>query len=220
MLGDAAPLKEFADVKREMDAYLLVDEAHSLGVLGKKGRGLAEALAVESDVDVIVGTFSKSLGAVGGFCVSDMEGFEVLRVVCRSYMFTASLPPSVVASTLQALHLVETKPELRHRLIANARRLYDGLKALGFQVGPECNPIVAVAVPDQLTAIKVWRALLDSGVYLNLALPPATPDSRPLLRSSISAAHTDAQVDQVLSVFAQVGQAFGLITNPRQRASG
>ena len=103
MLGDAAPLKEFAEVKREMGAYLLVDEAHSMGVLGEKGRGLAEAQGVEADVDFIVGTFSKSLGAIGGFCVSDMEDFELMRVVCRPYMFTASLPPSVVASTLQAL---------------------------------------------------------------------------------------------------------------------
>jgi 8-amino-7-oxononanoate synthase len=220
MLGDAAPLKEFVDVKRETGAYLLVDEAHSMGVLGKKGRGLAEALNVEKDVDVIVGTFSKSLGAIGGFCVSDMEGFEVLRVVCRPYMFTASLPPSVVASTLQALKLVESKPELRRRLNANARRLYNGLKAMGFQVGPECNPIVAVAVSDPPLALAMWKALLDHGVYLNLALPPATPDSRPLLRSSISAAHTDAQIDRVLAVFAEVGQAFGMIPTPLQRASG
>jgi len=169
---------------------------------------------------VIVGTFSKSLGAIGGFCVSDMEGFEVLRVVCRPYMFTASLPPSVVASTLQALKLVESKPELRRRLNANARRLYNGLKTMGFQVGPECNPIVAVAVSDPPLALAMWKALLDNGVYLNLALPPATPDSRPLLRSSISAAHTDAQINQVLAVFADVGQAFGLIPAPRQRASG
>jgi len=217
MLGDAAPLKEFVDVKRETGAYLLVDEAHSMGVLGKKGRGLAEALNVEKDVDVIVGTFSKSLGAIGGFCVSDME---VLRVVCRPYMFTASLPPSVVASTLQALKLVESKPELRRRLNANARKLYEGLKAMGFQVGPECNPIVAVAVSDPPLALTMWKALLERGVYLNLALPPATPDSRPLLRSSISAAHTDAQIDRVLAVFAEVGQTYGLIPTPLQRASG
>ncbi len=219
MLGDAAPLREFVEVKKEMGAYLLVDEAHSLGVLGEKGRGLAEAQDVEKDVDVIVGTFSKSLGAIGGFCVSDIEGFDVLRVVCRPYMFTASLPPSVVASTLQALHIVQTQPQLRHRLIANAQRLYEGLKTLGFQVGPQCNPIVAVAVPEPGLAVAVWKTLLDKGVYLNLALPPATPDSVPLLRSSVSAAHTPEQIDRVLAVFAEVGEAFGLILSPRQRAS-
>jgi len=220
MLGDTAPLKEIADVKREMGAYLLVDEAHSLGVLGEKGRGLAEAQGVEADVDVIVGTFSKSLGAIGGFCVSDMEDFDVMRVVCRPYMFTASLPPSVVASTLQALHRIESDPGLRHRLTANSQRLYDGLKDLGFEIGPHCSPIIAVTIPDQPRAMAVWKALLDNGVYLNLALPPATPDARPLLRLSVSAAHTDDQLDQVIAAFAQVGEAFGLLGRPpRQRAS-
>jgi 8-amino-7-oxononanoate synthase len=219
MLGDAAPLKEFAEVKREMGAYLLVDEAHSLGVLGEKGRGLAEAQGVEADVDVIVGTFSKSLGAIGGFCVSDMDDFEVMRVVCRPYMFTASLPPSVVASTLQALKVIEQQPGLRHKLTSNAQRLYDGLKAMGLQVGPECSPIVAVTIPDQPRAIAVWKALLEKGVYLNLALPPATPDARPLLRSSISAAHTEAQLDRVIAAFAEVSEEFGLVNEPLQRAT-
>jgi len=217
MLGDTAPLREFVEVKREMGAYLLVDEAHSLGVLGDKGRGLAEAEGVEDDVDIIVGTFSKSLGAIGGFCVSDMDDFEVMRVVCRPYMFTASLPPSVVASTLEALRRVEGEPALRHRLTLNARHLYEGLKALGFAVGPQASPIVAVACPDQPTAVAIWKALLAKGVYLNLALPPATPDARPLLRSSVSAAHTPAQLDQVLAAFTEVGQAFGLIQAPAAR---
>lgn len=219
MLGDTAPLKEFAAVKKETGSYLLVDEAHSLGVLGEKGRGLAEAAGVEEDVDIIVGTFSKSLGAIGGFCVSDMEDFDVMRVVCRPYMFTASLPPAVVASTLKALEVIEARPELRHKLTANAKRLYDGLKALGFTVGPECSPIVAVTVPDQPRAIAIWKALLEAGVYLNLALPPATPDAKPLLRSSVSAAHSDEQIDRVIAVFSEVGQAFGLLDSPRQRAS-
>lgn len=220
MLGDAAPLKEFAHIKRETGAYLLVDEAHSLGVLGEHGRGLAEHDGVEDDVDVIVGTFSKSLGAIGGFCVSNLEDFEVMRVVCRPYMFTASLPPSVVASTLQALAILEEQPQLRHRLRANAQHFYDGLKTLGFQVGPQCNPIVAVAISDQPRAVAVWKALLDKGVYLNLALPPATPDARPLLRSSVSAAHTTEQLDRVLAAFAEVGVAYGVLDAPLQRANG
>jgi 8-amino-7-oxononanoate synthase len=219
MLGDTAPLKEIVDVKKEMGAYLLVDEAHSLGVLGEKGRGLAESEGVEADVDVIVGTFSKSLGAIGGFCVSDMDDFEVMRVICRPYMFTASLPPSVVASTLQALRRVETEPSLRQRLAANAERLYKGLQTMGFELGPRCSPIIAVALPDQPLAVTVWKALLDKGVYLNLALPPATPDARPLLRSSVSVAHTDQQLDQVLRAFAEVGETFGLLTKSRKRAS-
>ncbi len=219
MIGDTAPLKEIAAVKRELGGYLLVDEAHSMGVLGEHGRGLAELEGVEDDVDFVVGTFSKSLGAIGGFCVSNLDDFDVMRVICRPYMFTASLPPAVVSSTLVALKRMEESPELRHRLMANARRLYEGLTELGFQTGPTASPIVAITMPDQESAIGMWNALLQNGVYLNLALPPATPDSRPLLRTSVSAAHTDAQIDKVLSVFAEIGVSMGLIESQRQRAS-
>ncbi len=219
MIGDIAPLKEIAAVKRELGGYLLVDEAHSMGVLGEHGRGLAELAGVEADVDFVVGTFSKSLGAIGGFCVSDMDDFDVMRVTCRPYMFTASLPPAVVSSTVTALRRLEEQPELRHKLMANARRLYDGLSAMGFQTGPTSSPIVAITMPDTERAIGMWNALLQNGVYLNLALPPATPDSRPLLRTSVSAAHSDEQIDQVLAVFAELGVAMGLIEAPLKRVS-
>jgi 8-amino-7-oxononanoate synthase len=219
MIGDIAPLKEIAAVKRELGGYLLVDEAHSMGVLGEHGRGLAELAGVEDDVDFVVGTFSKSLGAIGGFCVSDMDDFDVMRVTCRPYMFTASLPPAVVSSTVTALRRLEEQPELRHKLMANARRLYDGLSALGFMTGPTSSPIVAITMPDTERAIGMWNALLQNGVYLNLALPPATPDSRPLLRTSVSAAHSDEQIDQVLAVFAEIGTAMGLIEAPLKRVS-
>ena len=219
MIGDIAPLKEIAAVKRELGGYLLVDEAHSMGVLGEHGRGLAELAGVEEDVDFVVGTFSKSLGAIGGFCVSDMDDFDVMRVTCRPYMFTASLPPAVVSSTVTALRRLEEQPELRHKLMANARRLYDGLSAMGFQTGPTSSPIVAITMPDTERAIGMWNALLQNGVYLNLALPPATPDSRPLLRTSVSAAHSDEQIDQVLAVFAELGAAMGLIEAPLKRVS-
>jgi 8-amino-7-oxononanoate synthase len=219
MVGDVAPLKEIVAIKREMGAYLMVDEAHSMGILGERGRGLAEAAGVEADVDIIVGTFSKSLGSVGGFCVSDMDDFDVMRVVCRPYMFTASLPPAVVASTLTALKRVQQEPALRQRLNDNAEQLYHGFKAMGLETGPTCSPIVAVTMPDQASAITVWNALLQNGVYLNLALPPATPDNRPLLRSSISASHTREQIDEVLAVFAKVGAELGLIGAAPKRAS-
>ena len=217
MMGDVAPLKEIAAVKREMGAYLLVDEAHSMGVLGDKGRGLAEAAGVEADVDFIVGTFSKSLGAVGGFCVSDADNFDLLRIVSRPYMFTASLPPAVIASTLKALDRMEEEPELRARLMRNATHLFEGLRSLGYAMGPQASPIAAVVMPDQAMAVTMWNALLQNGVYLNLAVPPATPDNRALLRSSVSAAHTPQQIDTVLSVFANLGQEFGLL--PKRRAS-
>jgi 8-amino-7-oxononanoate synthase len=220
MLGDTSPLKEIAAVKRETGAYLLVDEAHSLGVLGETGRGLAEAAGVEADVDFIVGTFSKSLGSVGGFCVSDSPDFDIMRIVCRPYMFTASLPPGVVASTLEALVKLQAEPELRTNLMRNARRLYDGLVAMGFETGPEPNPIVAVAMPNQEVAVVFWKMLLESGLYLNLALPPATPTNVRLLRTSVSAAHTVAQIDTALAIFADVGQRLGFLSSDRRRAGG
>jgi 8-amino-7-oxononanoate synthase len=220
MLGDTAPLKEIAAIKRETGAYLLVDEAHSLGVLGDTGRGLAEAVGVEADVDFIVGTFSKSLGSVGGFCVSDSPDFDIMRIVSRPYMFTASLPPGVMASTLQALETLRAQPQLRHDLMRNAHRLYNGLKGMGFETGPEPNPIVAVAMPDQATAVIFWKMLLEGGLYLNLALPPATPTNVRLLRSSVSAAHTTAQIDTALDIFSDVGRRLGFLTSGRRRAAG
>ena len=211
MLGDTAPLREFAAVKREYGAYLVVDEAHSLGVLGETGRGLAEREGVEADVDFIVGTFSKSLGGVGGFCVTDMEGADILRVVSRPYMFTASLPPGVIAATEAALHELRAQPELRARLNANALRLYRGLEALGFALGPEPSPVVSAIMPSPEAAFGFWAALLEAGLYTNVSLPPATPKGLALLRSSVSAAHTPAQIDRAVALFAEVGQALGLL---------
>ena len=211
MLGDTAALREIAKVKREWGAYLVVDEAHSLGVLGETGRGLAEALAVEADVDFIVGTFSKSLGGVGGFCVSDLDGFDILRVTTRPYMFTASLPPSVIAAAAEALHQLRTRPVLRWQLRRNFERLYLGLTELGFELGPEPNPVVSAIMPSPQAAFEFWRKLLAAGLYTNVSLPPATPRGLALLRTSVSAAHTPEQIDQAVALFGEVGQQMGLV---------
>lgn len=215
MLGDSAPLRELAAVKREWGGYLVVDEAHSMGVLGSSGRGLAEAAGVEGDVDFIVGTFSKSLGGLGGFCVSDMAGFDILRVVSRPYMFSASLPPSVIAAAMEALRQLRARPILRARLMDNARRFYHGLAELGFDLGPEPNPVVSAIMPDPQTAFGFWSGLLDAGLYTNVSLPPATPKGLALLRSSVSAAHTAEQIDHAVALFAEVGRAMGLIAPAR-----
>ncbi len=220
MLGDQAPLAEIAEVKRRHGAYLVVDEAHSLGVLGETGRGLAQAAGVEADVDFIVGTFSKSLGAVGGFCVSDHPDFEVLRIVCRPYMFTASLPPSVIASVRAALETVAKRPDLRHRLWRNIGTLYDALERRGFLLGPQKGPVVAIRLPSPEMAIHVWQALLDAGVYVNLALPPATPSGEALLRCSVCAAHTTEQLRHMVDVLTDVAYEAGLLEAPARAAAG
>jgi 8-amino-7-oxononanoate synthase len=210
MLGDVAPLREMVAVKREFGAYLLVDEAHSLGVLGDRGRGLAEAAGVEADVDFVVGTFSKSLGAIGGFCASDLPDFPLLRLASRAYMFSASLPPSVAAGVTEAFDLIDEQPALRDRLWQNATRLYRGLEAAGFSLGPTVSPVVSIRLEDPALAVEFWNRLLAAGLYVNLALPPATPQGQPLLRSSVSAAHEPAQIDHAVSLIAEVGATLGL----------
>ncbi len=218
MLGDTAPLAEFAEIKRRHGAYLMVDEAHSMGVLGATGRGLAEALGVEEDVDFVVGTFSKSLGAIGGYCVSDLDGFEILRVACRPYMFTASLPPSIIASVLAALKVMRERPELRARLRSNVRVLYDGLAAAGFRLGRTKTPVVAVHIDSPQLAVATWLALLQAGVYVNLALPPATPAGTALLRCSVCAAHSRAQLETVIETLTEVAYATGVLQEQSRAA--
>jgi 8-amino-7-oxononanoate synthase len=204
MLGDQAPLAELAEVKERHGAYLLVDEAHSVGVLGAHGRGAAEAQGVESAVDFVAGTFSKSLGAVGGFVASDHPKVDVLRFCCRQYMFTASSCPSSIASVRVAFRRIREEPELRQRLWANAGALYDGLVALGFEVCSARSPIIAVRLPNEQTAFGAWHRLLENGVYVNLALPPGTPNGACLLRCSVSAAHTADEIAEVCRRFGRV----------------
>ncbi len=215
MLGDSAPLAEIAAVKRAAgdDVYLLVDEAHSLGVMGATGRGKCEAAGVEADCDYIVGTFSKSIGTTGGYCVSNVEGFEALRSYSRPYMFTASLTPPTVATARAAFRRMAELPELRERLWKNSTRLYNGLAKLGFDLGPEISPIVAVKLADPHSAVMLWNALIDAGVYTNIAIPPATPNALSLLRVSVSAAHDDEQISRALDIFAEVGSILGLTSD-------
>ncbi len=204
MMGDRAPLADIVAVKEKYGAYLLVDEAHSLGVLGANGRGLAEEAGVEDEVDFVVGTFSKSLGAIGGFCVSNHPELNLVRYASRPYVFTASSSPSVIASTRKALQLLKTRTELRQRLWENANMLYQKMQNLNFLVGPEPSPIVAVRLKGKAEAFALWSGLLEHGVYVNLVLPPATPDGNCLLRCSVSAGHTPEQMERICQAFTAV----------------
>ena len=202
MLGDVAPLRDIAAVKREYGGCLLVDEAHSMGVMGDHGRGAAEAAGVEQEVDFIVGTFSKSLGATGGYSVSQHPELETIRYCIRSYNFTASSSPSVVASPRKALQILQEEPGLRQRLWENATRLYEGLQGLGLPLGPLPSPVVAVVLEDRSQAINCWNALMSAGIYVNLVVPPASPSTNFLLRNSVSAAHSTAQIDTMIAAYA------------------
>jgi len=201
VLGDCAPLVELVALKERFGASLLVDEAHSLGVYGERGCGVAEAQNVLDKVDFTVGTFSKSLGAMGGFCVSRHDVLSLFRYVSRPFIFTASPSPAVMATTREALNQIRTRPELREALWSNARQLYRGLQNLGFELGPEISPVVAVRCKDRETALAQWNQLLQAGIYVNMMLPPATPAGASFLRCSISAAHTPEQIKTIIKEF-------------------
>ena len=213
MLGDIAPLKEMVAVSKAHGAMVLVDEAHSMGFIGENGRGVAEAQGVIDDVDFIIGTFSKSVGTVGGFCVSNHPKFEILRLVCRPYVFTASLPPSVVATAATSIRKLMLGSNKRAHLWENSKKLHRGLKALGFTLGtaePQ-SAIIAVIMPDLERGAAMWEALLNEGLYVNLARPPATPANMTLLRCSLCAEHSSEQVDEILGMFKAAGQKTGVI---------
>ncbi len=202
MLGDQAPLNAIVDVKRNYGGYLMVDEAHSLGITGATGRGVAEQAGVEADVDFIVGTFSKSLGSIGGYCVSNHAELETVRYAIRSYIFTASSSPAVIASTRAALKVIQQRPELRAQLWHNAERLHSGLKSLGMCISPEVGPVVAAIFEHRGAAIASWQQLMEHGVCVNLVVPPASPNTSSLLRCSVSAAHSQEQIDQIIAAYA------------------
>ncbi len=205
MLGDQPPLAEFVEVKNRHGAWLMVDEAHSFGVFGERGLGLAEQSGLLDQVDFIVGTFSKSLAGIGGFCVSPHPELELLRLASRPYIFTASPSPAVIASTRSALNLLLDGQELRQQLHRNINRLYSEVNAMGYTLGSEIpGPVAAIILPDRATALGHWRKLLKAGVYANLMIPPATPAGLNLLRISLSAAHTNQDMDQILSALSSI----------------
>ncbi|OYU02154.1 MAG: 8-amino-7-oxononanoate synthase [Sphingomonadaceae bacterium PASS1] len=213
MLGDVAPLKEMIRVSKEAGAMILVDEAHSMGFIGENGRGVAEEQGVLDDVDFVIGTFSKSVGTVGGFCVSNHPKFEIMRLVCRPYVFTASLPPAVVACSAASIRKLMHNGNKRAHLWENSRNLHKGLRDLGFKLGtPDAqSAIIAVIMPDLEKGAMMWAALLENGLYVNLARPPATPAGMTLLRCSLCAEHSSEQVADILSRFERAGKAVGII---------
>ena len=213
MLGDVAPLDKMVPLAKKYGAMVLVDEAHSMGFIGPNGRGVAEEMGVIDDVDFIIGTFSKSVGTVGGYCVSNHPKFEILRLVSRGYVFTASLPPSVVATAATSVRKIMHAQEKRAHLWENSRRLHRGLTQLGFELGTKepQSAIISVIMPDLERGAMMWEALLQEGLYVNLARPPATPAGMTLLRCSLCAEHSNEQVTEILGMFERAGKRAGCI---------
>jgi len=201
MFGDVAPIDEFVEVTHNHGGYLFIDEAHSYGVFGPTGCGLAEEQGVLDKVDFISGTFSKSLASVGGFCASRHPEFEILRKVMRPYMFTASATPANICAALAAVEKVKQGAELRANLKARSEQLHKGLSEMQYDLCADASPVIAVRRPNEAVAAMEWNWLMENGVYVNLAVPPGTPQSSSLLRISLSAAHTEEDINIILKAF-------------------
>jgi 8-amino-7-oxononanoate synthase len=209
--GDVAPLAEIVATCRAAGAWLMVDEAHSFGAFGDRGLGCAEAQGVLDEVDFVVGTFSKALAGVGGYCVSNHAGVKLLHFAARPYVFTASGSPANIAGVEVALKILGTEVALRARLWDNIRRARAGLEHVGFATSATESPIVTIEIGTADRTIAMWRALLESGVYTNIVLPPACRPEACLLRTSFSAAHTPEQIDRALAAFEMAGRALSII---------
>ena len=218
--GDVAPLREIADICRAHRAYLLVDEAHSLGTYGQRGLGCAEDQGVLDRVDFIVGTFSKSLAGIGGVCVSDHPELRALHYLARAYVFTASGSPSNIAGVSASLKITRDHPELRERLWINIRHFRHGLKDAGYAIGDSESPIVPILIGDEERTVALWHGLLTAGLYVNVIVPPGCPKDECVLRASCSAAHTPEQIRRALEIFARVGTELGLTTEKWLMADG
>ena len=207
MEGSITDLPRLVAITREHGAALLVDDAHSIGVLGDGGAGTARHFGVDDQVDLIMATFSKSLASVGGVVAGSSEAIHYLRHLSRSLMFTASAPPASVAGVLAALDIMGDEPERRERLWDNTRRTAEGFRSLGFDTGASETPIIPVLIGDPFQAARFWRGLFELGVFSHPIVPPAVPANASRIRVSMSAEHTDEQIDRVLDAFAQVGKA-------------
>ncbi len=201
MLGDVAPVAEFVEVAHAHGAMIFVDEAHSIGCYGENGRGVSQAQGVLDKVDFISGTFSKSFASIGGFCVSRHEALELIRLVSRPYLFTASGSPANMAAARASLKIIAADTSLRKELWDRVYQLHTGLSDAGFTISSPPGPIMAISRPDEHVAVAEWNQLMDQGVYVNLAVPPATPQAKSLLRLSVSAAHTEADMNQIIAAF-------------------
>lgn len=211
MEGDIADLPALVALKREFGAGLLVDDAHAIGVIGETGAGTAEHWGLTEEVDLILGTFSKSFASIGGFCAGAAEVIEYLRNHARALIFSASMPPASVATVLKALEIIRSEPERRERLWRNTRKMMDGFRSIGFEIGPTETPIVPILIGPMEKTFRFWRALFDAGVFTNPVVPPAVPEGSCRLRTSYMATHTDEQLDFVLEQVERVAKKLQVV---------
>jgi 7-keto-8-aminopelargonate synthetase-like enzyme len=211
MEGDIAPLPEIVAISQEFDAAVMVDDAHGIGVLGKTGRGTAEHFELENEVDLIMGTFSKSMASIGGFIAGDWPVIEYIRHNARTLIFSAAPPPASAAAALAALEIMDSEPERRERLWDNTRFFSEGLRSLGFDTGRSQTPVVPAIVGEDVTAARMVRRLQDEGVFVNCVYTPGVPPGHALLRMSLMATHTRDHLTRALEVIEKVGREVGAL---------
>jgi 8-amino-7-oxononanoate synthase len=211
MEGDIADLPSIVKLAKAHGARVMVDDAHGIGVLGAGGRGTAEHFGLEDQVDIIMGTYSKSLAAIGGFIAASRDAISFVKHVGRSMMFSASLPPVLVATVSAALDIIEEQPLLRTQLWKNTHKMLQGYQAMGYDTGTSETPIVPIIIKDSLKTYQMCRSLFENGVFVNPVVSPAVPPGRELLRTSYMATHTEEQLNHVLNAFKKVGGELGLI---------
>lgn len=214
MEGSIADLPRLVAVSKAHNAKVLVDEAHALGVLGNDGAGTVSHFGLQDDVDLILATFSKSLASVGGVVAGPEDVVHYLRHHSRALIFTASMPPASVAGALAALDILQREPERRERLWRNTNCVASGLRSLGFDVGATQTPVIPVLIGDVMQSLSTWRALFDEGVFTHPIVPPAVPAHSCRIRVSMSAEHTDDQIERVLSAFEKVARTMSLCASP------
>jgi 8-amino-7-oxononanoate synthase len=211
MEGDIAPLPEIVQLKKKYGARLFVDEAHSLGVFGEHGRGVAEHFGVEDEVDLVMGTFSKSLATVGGFIAGTAEVIDYIKHSARAQIFTAAIPPSAVAAVEAALDIIETEPERRDRLWEHTEYMRGELEGLGFETCGSQSPIISLLVGEDGATLHMAKRLQEEGVFVNPVMTPAVPAGQSMIRTSYMATHTREQLDQALGALAKVGRELSII---------
>jgi 8-amino-7-oxononanoate synthase len=207
MEGDIARLPEIINLSRKYGVRVMVDDAHSVGVLGETGRGTAEHFGLEDEVDLIMVTFSKSLASIGGCVVGDQAVIHYLKHFSRPLIFSASLPPSAVATVMACLDIIDQEPERRQRLWDITRKMLEGFRSMGFDTGKSETPIIPLFIGDMEKAFLMRKSLFDAGIFVNPVVPPAVPPDQTLIRTSFMATHTDPQLDFALETFEKIGKS-------------
>ena len=209
--GDILDLPSIVKVAKKYNARVMIDDAHAVGVIGKGGRGTASHFGLEKEVDLVMGTFSKTFASLGGFVVGDKSVINYLRHNSPAYIFSASPTPASVAAAIESLKILEEEPQRVDRLIENADRVRRGLKQLGFDVHENKTAIVPVIIGDTMKTLLFWKKLFEAGVYANAFVRPGVPAGQEMMRTSYMATHEPEQLDKIVELFGVIGRELGVI---------